>query len=159
MGKCKMVSPEDPKDTQETEREHPQELPLADKAAFLGLRRIVRVDLPEMGCAVNVKVMSGLEQMQWVSAFNKAKESGIENRAVDAMAMLLMHTLCDAEGSYMFPPEGFDGPDPLDASPIHNAEDVEKLRQIPATVIMKLATIAQRVNGLTDADIEALEGN
>lgn len=136
MGKCKMVSPE------LARPKAGEALPDLGRDQFFATLDTapVRVEVPELRGAVYVKPMTGAERAAWEDAVAKAKETGEGN--LDVIAGLLTVTVCDAEGSLMFGPE-----------------DVDALKAKSTKVLMRLVARAQKVNALTDADIEALEGN
>ncbi len=129
---AKMAKPDKP-----AEREP---LPDLTREAFLAAddRKPQRVEVPAIGGAVYVRVMSGEEAGAWETKVKELK--GKDGPTV--IAHLLVATVCDAQGNQLFMPG-----------------DVADLRCKAFTTLVALVNKAKRVNALDDSDIEELAKN
>lgn len=103
------------------------------------LSNVLRVDVPEWGGHVFVKVMSGAERDTWeVSATNALSNP----KNVNIRATLCAITVCDESGKRLF-----------------SDTDAAKLGEKSALALDRVFEVARRVNKLTDTDLKELEGN
>lgn len=98
------------------------------------------VEVLEWGCTVMVRTLSGAERDAFESETFEAK--GRINKQ-NIRARFLALCLCDAEGNRIFT----------------TAEDAKKLGEKSAAVLDRLFEIAQKMNGLTQADVDELAKN
>lgn len=103
-------------------------------------RRIERVEIPDAGGHVYVRVMSGTARFRFTGL---AAAAGSDMAAMaEALRELVKATACDEAGVELF--AGDAGEELLDALPYDIADT--------------LATVAMRVNGLTEHTVEDLAG-
>lgn len=103
--------------------------------------RLERVDVPEWGGHVYIRTMGGDERDLFEQSF--LDERGKRKRVVaNIRAGLLARTLCDQAGARLF-----------------NDKQVAQLGRKNGVVLERLFLVAQRVNGLSDEDIEEIAGN
>ena len=96
------------------------------------------VDVPEWGGEVGIRVMTGAERDSFTTecmARADGDVSGIRGR-------LLVLVLCDAVGARLF-----------------EDDEQDDLERKSASVLERLSGIAQRVNGLTDDEVQEIAGN
>ncbi len=99
----------------------------------------IRVDVPEWGGVVYIKVMSGAER----DRFELIAEEGIKSKAqANIRASLLAATLCDESGKRIF-----------------TNNMINQLGDKSSIVIDRLFDIAQKHNKLKEEDIRELEKN
>ncbi len=98
-----------------------------------------RVDVPEWGGYVHVRVMSGVERDRWEHTASKgmAKVSLLNLRA-----SLVAYTACDESGKRLF-----------------TDNQASNLGIKSAVALDRVFDVAQRVNCLTENDIKEIEGN
>jgi hypothetical protein len=117
-------------------------LPDIGRQAFLDAddRKPVRVEVPSLGGAVYIRVMSGNERAAWETLASKLGAE--ENKNAVVLASLVAMTASDKMGNLLF-----------------CEEDIPALAEKAATSILPIALKAKRVNALGDEDIEALAKN
>jgi hypothetical protein len=96
------------------------------------------VEVPEWGGHVHIRPMTGGER----DAFEFDVTSRKNKNYRGVRARLIAMVVCDADGARMF-----------------SDEDVEELQAKNASALDRLFSAAQRISGLTDEDVEELEGN
>lgn len=107
------------------------------KAADLG--NVERVDVPEWGGHVFVRVMNGAERDRW----ELAAADGIEKRSTaNVRASLCAATICDENGKRLF-----------------TDNQAANLSAKSAIALDRVFTAAKRLNKRNDKDIEELEKN
>ncbi len=119
------------------------------RAAILAVKDVepVPIDVPEwkLGEPVYVRPMSAGERDRWegelLDRSEKRKES-IQAATENLRAMFLAKCLCDEDGAILF------GPDDIDALAAKNYKPIDRVFEV-----------AQRINGMSDADVEELEKN
>lgn len=112
--------------------------PVLTREAILAAQdlRRERVEVPEWGGDVFVRTMTGTERDEFEEFLLKAKARGMR-------AELVARTLTDEAGVRLF----------------QKAEDIELLGGKASAALDRLFTVAQRLNGFSQQDIEDLEGN
>lgn len=101
-----------------------------------------KVDVPEWGCAVYIRTVGAVERDMFEEASlvkkGKMRETSIRN----IRARMVVLTACNEDGTPAFIPA-----------------DTEWLGSKSAKVLDRLYSVAARLNGWSDADIEELEKN
>lgn len=121
---------------------------LLDKSKILAAddKPTVRVDVPEWGGHVFVRTMSAGERDNYEAEIYDLSKGGKANDAksmmANARARLLVRTLVDEEGNRLF-----------------EDSDMEALGAKSGLVVDKVFTVARKVNGLSEADVDELVGN
>lgn len=112
-----------------------------DKAAIFAAndRKIEKVNVPEWGGDVYVRVMGGKDKDRFDTTFVSA--NGKANLA-NIRARLAVLTVCDANGQYLFD-EG----------------DAERLGDKSAVALDRIFEVARRLNGIGDSEIEDVAKN
>jgi hypothetical protein len=100
------------------------------------------VDVPEWGGTVYVRVMSGAERDGYEDETYRLNGKSVQLNRVNARARLLVRCLSDEEGKRLF-----------------SDADADTLGNQPADVIDKVYSVALRVNGFTEKDVEDLAKN
>ena len=99
------------------------------------------VEVPEWGCTVHVRGMSGTERDEMEGMVLAGRNGSVPNvRGIKAA--LVVRTARDADGALIFRPI-----------------DAVKLNQKSSRAIDELFGVAQRLSGITDDDVEELEKN
>lgn len=98
-----------------------------------------RVEVPELGGAVFIRGMSGVERDAWEKSLliGRGKKQTVNTENV--RAKLVTRTLCDEQGNRL-----------LDDS------DAASLGRLRVDVLQRLFEVAQRLCGVSDDDIEEL---
>ena len=96
-----------------------------------------RVEIPDLGDGVFVRVMTGQERDQYEFDLVQHRDT-MDN----ARARLLVRCLCDEQGNLLLQPG-----------------DVEALGRQPATILDRASKVASRINRLNDAAIREQQGN
>jgi hypothetical protein len=115
---------------------------LRDKIMAANDRQRQPVHVPEWDCTVHIAVMSGDDRDQYEQLVVSRMKDGKLTDARGIRAQLLVRTLVTDDGARIFS----DG-------------DAELLGTKSAAVIARLAELAQKLNGLTDRDVEDLAKN
>jgi hypothetical protein len=97
------------------------------------------VQVPEWGGAVMVSTMSGIERDEWESAMVGLER---EELLLNARAKLAARCIVNADGSRMF-----------------TDKEVEALGKKSSAALDRVANVAQKLNALSNKDIEAIKGN
>lgn len=117
---------------------------LLDLQAILGAKDIVTedVEVPEWGGTVRVTGLNGLERDQFESTLveQKGKKTRVDLR--NARARLVSMTVVDEAGKRVFSPD-----------------HVGILGTKSAAALDRVYTVAARLSGLTDEDMDELTGN
>lgn len=101
-------------------------------------RKTERVDVPEWGGFVDVAVMSGVEKDGFESSMLVGGRATLEN----SRAKLAAHCVVDEQGQRLF-----------------TDEDIEALGSKSGVALERVVRVAQRLNRMTDKDLEELKGN
>jgi hypothetical protein len=114
-----------------------------DRAALLAAANqplpFERVDVPELGGAVFIRAMSGSERDAWEKSLIVGKGKRRDVDTTNVRAKLVCRVACDESGKRLLE----DG----DAAAIGN---------LRVDVLNKLFEVAQRLSGVSDADVEEL---
>lgn len=97
-----------------------------------------RVDVPEWGGFVYVTVLPGTEKDAFEASMVVDGKASLDN----ARAKLAMRCMVDEAGARLFADE-----------------DVDALGAKSGVALERVSTVAQRLNRMTDKDIEDLKGN
>ena len=100
------------------------------------------VAVPEWGGEVLVGAMNGAARDEWEQSLIRRVGSKSEPNLANVRARLVAATVVDENGQRMF-----------------SADDVEALGQKSSAALERVCKVAQRLNGLGDADLEELKGN
>tara|TARA_R110002020_G_scaffold237758_4_gene450126 strand:- start:185 stop:619 length:435 start_codon:yes stop_codon:yes gene_type:complete len=98
-----------------------------------------RVHIAEMHGDIIVQGMTAKERDQYETSCIVQKNGRRNFNLIDARAKLVMLSVVDDKGTRLF-----------------DASDVSRLSQMPASVIDKLFTVAQKLSGISDEDVEEL---
>lgn len=98
------------------------------------------VPVPEWGGDVVVIEMSGEARDAWEVSLTKR---GPGYNIVNARAKLVAATVSDENGKLLF----------------QDSEDVEKIGRLSSVALDRICAVAQRINGLTRAELKEAEGN
>ena len=104
------------------------------------------VDVPEWGCAVRVAVMSGVDRDGWELSMMTIDKSGKDtslNTSGLSRANLISRCIVDEDFNRLFVTD----------------EQIKALSNKSAVVLDRLYEVAQRINKISDDDIEELEKN
>ena len=115
----------------------------ATKDAFFAgplQRQTEIVNIPGIGNVI-VRGMTAKERDQYETSCIIQKNGKRNFNLIDARAKLVMLTVVDEKGNRLF-----------------DASDVSRLSGMPASVIDKLFTVAQKLSGISDEDIDDLGG-
>lgn len=97
------------------------------------------VDVPEWGGKVRVATMSGTARDEWEQSMINAPAS---RKMENMRAKLVAATVVNEQGERFF-----------------SADDVEALGQLSGSALDRVCRVAQRLNGLTNEDLEDAKGN
>jgi len=100
------------------------------------------VEVPEWGGAVRVKALSGAERDRYEASLTQLKGKKLEFRLANVRARLAAMTIVDEAGK-----------------PIFDAADVAELGRKSAKALDRIFTVAMRLSGLRDEDIDELTEN
>ncbi len=115
---------------------------LLNRESFLAARTALprtTVDIPELGGAVLVQGLTGKQRDQYESSCIVQKNGKRTFNMIDARAKLVALSVVDASGKRLFG-EG----------------DIAALSAMPANVIDRIFSAAQKLSGISDEDIEDL---
>ncbi len=114
--------------------------PALDRARILSADdlAIERVEVPEWGGSVCVRTLTGAERDRFEGEILRRSEGDIQG----LKALLVILTACDEEGQ-----------------PLFEKVDVEAVRGKNARALERVCEVAQKLNGLTEADVAELAGN
>lgn len=104
--------------------------------------KLEKVPVPEWGGDVYLRILSGTERDQFEDETYKVRGKTVELNRTNIRARLLAICLCDEKGARLF----------TDA-------DAAALGEKASPVITRLFDLAQKINGLTKADVEDLAKN
>lgn len=116
--------------------------PALTREAILAVddRKLERFEVPEWGGVIYLRVMTGTERDAWEQGIGRG--AGQEVDGLMAIALLVAKVVADADGNRLF-----------------SDDDVELLKGKSAPALMRVWARAQRLNALTDGDVEALVKN
>lgn len=100
------------------------------------------VQVPEWGGSVTVAAMSGAARDAWEASLVIRKGTKVEPNMQNMRARLVAACVVDEAGALMF-----------------SSADVEALGQKSGAALERVCKVAQRMNALTDGDMEAAKGN
>jgi len=112
---------------------------LRDKILSAQDAEMKKVHVPEWGCDVWIRAMSGADRDKWEQSLTNNKgETDITN----ARAKLVVFTVVDEKGDRIF-----------------SDEDILLVGQKSAKVLTRLSNVATKLNGLTSDDVEEARKN
>lgn len=119
---------------------------MLSREAILGCDDLKReeVQVPEWGGSVFVRVMSGAER-DWLDASSlndQGEAKSVHDRLANYRGRLVVLTTCNEDGSSLF-----------------MLPDAEALGKKSAAALDRIVEVAQRINRMTDADVDALTKN
>lgn len=119
-------------------------MPLLTKAQILGVADLVHedVDVPEWGGAVRVQMLTGAERDAFEQEIVTRQGKRVQMNLANVRARLVALCLVDEEGQRVF-----------------GEADVKALGRKSALALNRVFEVAQRINGLTEQDMEELVGN
>lgn len=100
------------------------------------------VTVPEWGCDVIVGTMTGLARDEWEQSLVTRSGGSVSVNTANSRARLVAATVVDDAGNRLF-----------------DAADVERLGLKSSAALDRICRVAQRLNGLTTADLEEAKGN
>lgn len=100
------------------------------------------LDVPEWGGSVRVGMLMGAERDAFEQEIVTRQGKKVHVNLVNIRARLVALTVIDAEGQRLF-----------------SEADVKALGRKSALALNRVFEVAQRINGLTEADMEELAGN
>lgn len=117
---------------------------ILNRDLILGAHDRVRelVAVPEWGGSVFVRSISGAERDAWELSITGSKTGNTQLNLKNLRARLIVLAACDAE-----------------FRPIFNEGDVRALGDRNAKALQRVFEVAQRLAGMTKADVEELSGN
>jgi len=104
-------------------------------------QRIELVEVEEWGGSLYVRVMSGGERDAFEAAWSNSRQDGASG-LTDIRARLCVLTACDADGKRLF-----------------TDLDIPSLTRKSSVALDRVFAVAQRLNGMTGADVDELVGN
>lgn len=114
-----------------------------DKAAFLAAAQQIpteAVTLPELGgITIHLRAMTGRERDAWEKSLLVGRGKRREVDTTNVRAKLVALTACDASGERVF-----------------SDADAEELGKARVDVLNKLFTVAQKLSGVSDEDVDEL---
>lgn len=103
---------------------------------------IETIDVPEWGGQVGVRTISAKERDKWQDAMMEGKGKNRKMNLDNATASLCALCICDANGT-----------------PLFNRSDIEVLSAKSASAMNRIFTVAARLNGISEEDVEELAKN
>lgn len=104
------------------------------------------VTVPEWGCDVFIKGLTGAERDSYEQSMFTVSENGkkvdVKMNRGNLRAKLLVKTICDEAGNRIF-----------------TDSDVDALGSKSASALERLFPVAQKLSGLSDKDVEDIEKN
>lgn len=97
------------------------------------------VNVPEWGGSVNVRMLRGDEADRFEHEIITCRD---RRDGVGARALFALYTVCDDEGNRIF-----------------KSDDVKMLGEKSSKALGRILDVAKRLNGITEDEIEELEGN
>jgi hypothetical protein len=118
---------------------------LLSKEQILGAddRRYEDVSVPEWDGEVRVRSLSGLERDRWEASMLRQVGNTQKTDYANARAKLVAASAVDEAGNLMFP----------------DAKDVVALGKKSSAALDRVFAVCKRLSGVSDEDIEDLEGN
>ena len=115
-------------------------MPALGKDGILGAQdvRVESEEVPEWGGTVYVRSISAEDRDAFEASVNDGKKSNLAN----LRARLLVRCLCDENGERLF-----------------TYSDAAALGKKSGAVLNRLFDRARKLNGMTDSDVQELEGN
>lgn len=106
---------------------------------------VLEVPMPEMDAVFHVRQLRASDQLRWSAAVKHAyAELGEGDPLIDQIAALLEMTLCEPDGTLVYPEQGFSWAD---------------LGDMPWDLAQRLYVTAMEVNGMRAEDQASAEGN
>ncbi len=102
----------------------------------------VEVEVPEWGGFVRVSTMTGTARDNYESSIIKVVNGVAQTDMLNIRAKLVSACCVDAEGNHIF-----------------SSEDIERLGYKSSAALERIFTAAQKLNAVTDDDIEELAKN
>lgn len=100
------------------------------------------VEVPEWGGTVRVRTLTGSERDAFEQSVITRRGKQVDMNLENLRAKLAALTIVDEDGERLF-----------------SEADVQALAQKSAAALSRVFTVAQRLNGLTDGDVEELTEN
>lgn len=100
------------------------------------------VDVPEWGGSVLVSAMSGVARDAWEQSLVVRKAGKVEPNMANMRARLVAACLVDSTGARLF-----------------GDADIAALGEKSCAALERVCKVAQRLNGLTDQELETAKGN
>ena len=100
------------------------------------------VDVPEWGGTVRVRTLTGFERDAFEQSVITRRGKQVDMNLENLRAKLAALTIVDEDGERLF-----------------SEADVQALAQKSAAALSRVFTVAQRLNGLTNEDVEELAEN
>lgn len=100
------------------------------------------VPVPEWGCSVTVATMSGAARDEWEQSLVTRTGAVATVNTANVRARLVAATVVDESGARVF-----------------SADDISRLGTKSSAALDRVCKVAQRLNGLTAADLEDAKGN
>lgn len=108
--------------------------------AAAGKTTIETIHVEALGGAVQIRAMTGRERDAWESSLVKGRGKKQRTDTSNARASLAVRVLCNEKGERLF-----------------TNEEAELLGTLPAAVLAPIYEAAQRLNGVSDDDVDELE--
>lgn len=105
-------------------------------------REIEELDVPEFGGSVFVRGLTSGERDHYESSVMQRRGKELVPNLTNARAKLVVLALCDEKGARTF-----------------EDRDISSLGKLPARGVQRVFDKARDLAGLTDEDVEELEGN
>lgn len=118
---------------------------MLNREAFLAMKAAVpveKVDLPEMSGSVFVKGMTAKERSAFEKQFQTPSGKPNKVRLAEVRERIVVATVCDESKNLLF-----------------TEADIPVIGELPAAVVERLVSVAQRLCGMTNQDVESLAGN
>jgi hypothetical protein len=100
------------------------------------------VEVPEWGGVVRVRALTGAERDAFEAAIIKVRGKRVDFHLENARALLVAMSVVDEDGNRLF-----------------SDEDVKALGRKSAAALDRVASVAMRLSGLTQEDLEELTKN
>lgn len=103
---------------------------------------IEEIQLPELGGSVFVKGMTAKDRSAFEKQFQTPSGKTNKVKLAEVRERIVVATVCDES-----------------KAPLFTEADIPAIGEMPAVVIERLVTVAQRLCGMTNQDVESLAGN
>lgn len=118
---------------------------MLNREAFLSAKATVPVEevlLPELGGSVFVKGMTAKDRTAFEKQFQTPSGKPNKVRIAEIRERLVVATVCDEN-----------------RNPLFTEADIPAIGEQSAAVVERLVSVAQRLCGMTNQDVESLAGN